>query len=114
MLADIPGLLLPVEREWAHNVYWMYAVALTPEFGMSRDQLAAKLREHGIDSRTFFCPMNQQPCLQSLPGFRADPCPVADRIWESGLYLPSTYSLSEADIRTVADTIRTLHAERAQ
>lgn len=114
MLAGIPGLLLPVEREWAHNVYWMYAVALTPEFGMSRDQLATKLREQGIDTRTFFCPMNLQPCLQSLPGFHADPCPVADRIWESGLYLPSTYSLSEADIRTVAETIRTLHAERAQ
>lgn len=114
MLADIPGLLLPVEREWAHNVYWMYAVALTPEFGMGRDQLAAKLREHGIDTRTFFCPMNQQPCLQSISGFHAEPCPVADRIWESGLYLPSTYSLSEADIRTVADTIRALHAEKAQ
>lgn len=114
MLADIPGLLLPMEREWAHNVYWMYAIALASEFGMSRDLLAARLREHGIDTRTFFCPMNQQPCLQSIPGFRADPCPVADRIWESGLYLPSTYSLSEADIRTVADTIRTLHVGRAR
>lgn len=114
MLADIPGLLLPVEREWAHNVYWMYAVALTPDFGMSRDQLAAKLREQGIDTRTFFCPMNQQPCLQNIPEFRADPCPVADRIWESGLYLPSTYTLSETDIRTVAEAIRALHDERTR
>ncbi|MHB8916038.1 MAG: DegT/DnrJ/EryC1/StrS family aminotransferase, partial [Thiobacillus sp.] len=114
MLAGIPGLLLPVEREWAHNVYWMYAVALTPEFGMGRDQLAAKLREQGIDTRTFFCPMNQQPCLQSISGFHAEPCPVADRIWDSGLYLPSTYSLSESDIRTVAEAIRSLHAEQGQ
>ncbi len=110
MLADIPGLLLPVERDWASNVYWMYAVALTPEFGLNRDQLAVRLRERGIDTRTFFCPMNQQPCLHAIPGFRADPCPVADRIWESGMYLPSTYTLSEADIGRVADTIRTLHA----
>ncbi len=107
-LADIPGLQLPVERDWAHNVYWMYAVALTPEFGMSRDQLAVKLREQGIDTRTFFCPMNQQPCLQAIPGFRAIPCPVADRLWETGMYLPSTYTLDESTIGRISETIRTL------
>jgi perosamine synthetase len=109
-LAGIPGILLPVERDWAYNVYWMYAVALTPEFGRSRDELAAELRERGIDTRTFFCPMNQQPCLREIPGFRADPCPVADRIWESGMYLPSTYTLSEAQIMRIADVIRAVQA----
>jgi perosamine synthetase len=111
LLAGIPGLILPVEREWAHNVYWMYAVVVSPEFGMSRDELMARLKDKGVDTRTFFCPMNQQPCLQELPGFRAEPCPVADRIWENGLYLPSTYTLSEADLRQIADTLRTLQAE---
>lgn len=111
LLADIPGLVLPVEREWAHNVYWMYAVVISPAFGMSRDQLMARLKDEGVDTRTFFCPMNQQPCLQDIPGFNAAPCPVADRIWESGMYLPSTYTLSEADLRQVADILRTLQAE---
>ena len=108
LLAGIPGLLLPVERDWAKNVYWMYAVALTPKFGLSRDQLAQKLREKGIDTRTFFCPMNQQPCLQDIPGFRAKPCPVADNIWDTGMYLPSTYTLDEPTIRHISETIRFL------
>ena len=68
----------------------MYAIVLNPEFGMTRDELAAWLRADGIDSRTFFCPMNQQPCLTARPGARLVPCPVADRLWETGLYLPST------------------------
>jgi perosamine synthetase len=105
-LADIDGLQLPYEADWALNVYWMYAVVVHPEFGISRDELMASLRAAEIDSRTFFCPMNQQPCLQSLPDFRAVPCPVADRLWETGLYLPSTYSLSEETIKQVADTVR--------
>lgn len=107
LLGDIEGLQLPYEAEWARNVYWMYAVVVQPEFGISRDELMEQLRQANIDTRTFFCPMNQQPCLQSRPGFRAVPCPVADSLWENGLYLPSTYSLSEQDLRQVADAVRT-------
>jgi perosamine synthetase len=110
LLADIGGLALPVERDWASNVYWMYAVVVQKEFGMSRDQLMAGLKERGVDTRTFFCPMNQQPCLRALPDFKETPCPVADRIWESGLYLPSTYTLTEAQLRQVADALRDLQA----
>ena len=107
LLGDVEGLQLPYEAEWARNVYWMYAVVVQPEFGISRDELMEQLRQENIDTRTFFCPMNQQPCLQSRPGFRAVPCPVADSLWENGLYLPSTYSLSEQVLRQVADAIRT-------
>jgi len=106
-LGDIEGLQLPYEAEWAKNVYWMYAVVVQPEFGISRDELMEHLRQADIDTRTFFCPMNQQPCLQSRPGFRAIPCPVADSLWENGLYLPSTYSLSEQVLRQVANAVRT-------
>ncbi|KAA0253154.1 DegT/DnrJ/EryC1/StrS family aminotransferase [Acidobacteria bacterium ACD] len=104
-LRGIPGLRLPVEKEWARNVYWMYGVVVEPEFGLGRDELAAFLRAEGIETRTFFCPMNQQPCLRRLPGFRAEPCPVADRLWETGLYLPSSPGLSESSIDRVADAI---------
>lgn len=105
-LSDIPGLQLPFEAEWARNVYWMYSIVVHPEFGMSRDQLMQSLHASGIDTRTFFCPMNQQPCLQKQTGFREVPCPVADRLWETGLYLPSTYTLQEETLKLVADSIR--------
>ena len=105
-LQDIPGLQLPVELDWAFNVYWMYALVVKPEFGLTRDQMADVLLADGIQTRTFFCPMNQQPVLQSLPGFRNTPCPVADRLWETGMYLPSAWNLSEETIKKIADNIR--------
>jgi perosamine synthetase len=105
-LAGLPGLQLPHEAAWARNVYWMYAVVVNPEFGMSRDALAARLRSAGVDSRTFFCPMNLQPCLQAIPGFRAEPCPVAEDLWRSGLYLPSSPTLTRETIRSIAEEIR--------
>jgi len=105
-LQDIPGLQLPGEMDWARNVYWMYGVVLMPEFPLTRDQLGTILWADGIETRTFFCPMNQQPCLRSRPDFRNIPCPVADRLWETGLYLPSSYQLSEETIQTIIGSIR--------
>jgi perosamine synthetase len=113
-LKDIDGLQLPHEADWARNVYWMYAVVVQPEFGITRDELMQQLRSEGIDTRTFFCPMNQQPCLLERPGFRAVSCPVADRLWETGLYLPSTYTLSEPVIKQIADVVRRASASRKE
>jgi perosamine synthetase len=105
-LAGMDDLQLPVERDWAKSVYWMYALVVSPSFGISRDELAKRLKAEGVDTRTFFCSMADQPCLQSLDGFRKIPTPVATRIWENGLYLPSTHTLTEKEICFVADTIK--------
>jgi perosamine synthetase len=106
LLADIPGIRTPVELEWARNVYWMYAIEVGAEFPLTRDELAAALLEAGVESRTFFCPMNMQPFLQDQPGFREIECPVAERLWTTGMYLPSAVTLSESEISTVVDRIK--------
>ena len=105
-LKGIPGLQLPAELEWAKNVYWMYGVVVKPDFGISRDKLIEALAERGIETRTFFCPMNQQPVLEKLEGFRRVECPVADSLWENGLYLPSAFNLDDEKIGYIADAIR--------
>lgn len=104
-LSGIPGLQLPVQMSWARNVYWMYAVVVRPDFGISRDELARRLRADGIDTRTFFCPMNQQPFLRRQTGFRDVACPVADELWQRGLYLPSSLNLDETTIDRIAAAI---------
>jgi perosamine synthetase len=108
-LKPIPGLQLPVELDGYKNVYWMYAITVNPEFGMSRNNLMEYLASKGIDTRTFFCPMNQQPFLKEQMGYRDVQCPVADKIWETGLYLPSSNSLSIESIRYIAEVILSAH-----
>lgn len=111
-LKDLAGLNLPIELEWATNVYWMYAVTVNPEFGLTRDELAHNLKQAGIDTRTFFCPMNQQPCLLKIPGFKHVPCPVADRLWETGLYLPSSPALTEDVIQSICKSISGIYLSK--
>lgn len=110
-LGGICGLQLPQEAEWGRHVYWMYGVVVQPEFGISRDELAARLRKLGVDTRTFFCPMNAQPCFQEIPGFRKVSSPVADELWERGLYLPSSQTLDEATIIQVAQALAEAQAQ---
>jgi perosamine synthetase len=105
LLSKVPGITTPVERDWARNVYWMYSIVVQPEFGLDRDGLATALLERGIETRTFFCPLNMQPFLREQPGFRDVPCPFAEELWRTGMYLPSSISLSDAEIESIVEEI---------
>lgn len=105
-LTNINGLQLPVERSWAKNVYWVYSIVVNPSFGLTRDILAKELKAEGIETRTFFCSMADQPCLQKIKGFKLNRTPVASRIWNSGLYLPSSHTLNETSIEFVSNKIK--------
>ena len=88
-LSDLETLQLPAE--------------LAP---ISRDELQAHLSRAGIDTRTFFCPMNQQPCLRNQTGFSDVACPVADELWKRGLYLPSSTNLTQELVGQICRAIR--------
>ncbi|MCH8329766.1 MAG: DegT/DnrJ/EryC1/StrS family aminotransferase [Bacteroidetes bacterium] len=104
-LSKIEEINLPIEMEWARNIYWMFGLVLKSGSRDERDDLITTLKEAGVDSRTFFCPMNQQPFLRKQPGFRDIDCPVADNLWDSALYLPSSYSLTKDEIKLVSNAI---------
>jgi perosamine synthetase len=104
-LRDTRGLVTPVTRPWALNSHWMYAVRLTPEAGMSRDECRARLKERGVDTRDFFWSLSEQPLLEKITA-RVLPCPVSERLGRDGFYLPSGLALTDAEIRQV---IRAVH-----
>ncbi len=104
-LINIPGVVMPNELPWAKHVYWMYAITIEEQYPLSRDALIQHLQNAGIETRTFFCPMNIQPCLMDIQGYRKISCPVAEEIWAKGLYLPSSTSISEAEIDYICNKI---------
>lgn len=107
-LSDVRGVTLPNELPWAKNVYWMYGITVSSDYRLSRDDLMQHLKTNGIDSRTFFCSMSEQPFLHAQPGFRAVECPVANELWHTGLYLPSSCNLTEDTVRHIANVIRSV------
>lgn len=104
-LRDIKGIKLPVEKEWAKNVYWMYGVELGDSTGMDNEELARRLKEKGIDTRPFFLGMHEQPVFHKMGLFRQERYPVAERLSKRGLYLPSGLALSKKQIEVVCEAM---------
>ena len=71
-IKDVKGIRLPVEKEWAKNVYWMYSILVEDEFGMSRDELMEELEKKGVETRRFFIPMHEQPVFQNMGLFKGE------------------------------------------
>jgi perosamine synthetase len=106
LLEDVGGITTPVELEWSRNVYWMYGIVVSEEFALTRDELMVYLGEQEIESRTFFCPMSMQPFLHRQDGFREVECPVAERLWERGMYLPCGIDLPDETLADIVGVIR--------
>ena len=88
------------------EVYWMYGIVVEDNFGCSRDELVAGLAERGVETRTFFIPMHEQPVFHQQNLFCNEQYPVASDLGKRGLYLPSSTGLSEADLAYVVDAVR--------
>lgn len=81
-------------KEYATAVSWMYGLLVRSL--AERNGLMQHLERNGVETRTFFLPMHQQPVYKS-----ADSYPVAEDLGRRGLYLPSSSHLSDAEKDTV-------------
>lgn len=105
LLRSVRGLQLPVEREWARNVYWMYGIVVDEQTGMTGADLAASLHQRGVETRPFFWGMHEQPVMRQLALDDAPAHPVATRLARQGLYLPSGVGLSDEALQRVCATV---------
>jgi perosamine synthetase len=111
-LKNIPGLRLPLEEEWAKNVFWMYSILVDPEFGVNRDELIEELAKKGVETRPFFIPMNDQPVFKSMHLFEGEQYPVAESLSRKGLYLPSSSGLKREEIEYVCELITNIYTKK--
>jgi perosamine synthetase len=104
-LENTNGIRLPIEKEWAKNVYWMYSILVEPEFGVSRDEVMIELEKKGIETRSFFIPMNKQPVFRNMHLFEGESYPVAEGLSKRGMYLPSSSGLKPDEISYICNSI---------
>jgi perosamine synthetase len=103
-LRDLPASL-PVERDWARNVYWMYGLVLDDGVQFDAAEFANRLHKRGVDTRPFFVGMHEQPVLQRKGLFKGEAYPVSENLARRGLYIPSGLTLTESQIDFASDAI---------
>ncbi len=106
LLAGVRGLTLPRVKPWARSVYWMYAVLVEEEFGLTRDEFMERLKEKGVDTRTFFIPVHRQPVFEGAEESAGRSFPVSEELAAKGLYLPSGMALTAEQIEVVCSAVK--------
>jgi len=112
LLKNVNGVRLPIEKEWAKNVYWMYSILAEPKSKISRDELIRELEGKKIETRPFFIPMHMQPVFQKIGLFKEENYPVAEELSRKGLNLPSGSGLKKGQIEYICDVIKEITAQR--
>jgi len=111
LLKEIEGIQLPIQKEYAKNVYWMYHIVLQKPFHGRRDAVMESLLSRGIETRQSFVPANAQKIFIKEGLMRKESCPVANYVGANGFYLPSGPVISPAEIKYVAKTISNVMLE---
>lgn len=106
-LADIDGLEWMPEPDWSYSTRWLSAFTLDPAVaGVSVTEIIARLAAEMIEARPIWKPMHQQPVFAGCRHFSHGNSPVSDRIFETGLCMPSGSNMTPAEIERVVDVMR--------
>jgi len=100
-LLDIDDIQLPPASIDGDNIYWMYGIVFKNGI---KYLIKDHLKDKGIETRDFFCPMHWQPCFKDR--FQGDNYPVSEWLYENGLLLPSGYDLTEEDVDLICNEIK--------
>ena len=104
-LGWIAGMSLNQARPGSESSYWMSTAVW--DQGASKNDVQLELRRRGIDSRPFFHPLSSLPAYREEPGIEGmrERNPVAYRLSERGLNLPSALMLTDNDVRAVCEVL---------
>lgn len=102
-LEGVGDIELPIEKSYAKNVYWMFLIKTK-----FRDELMKFLEKNGIETRTGFHPMHEQPFLEY------GEYPVAEELGKTTMYLPSTSDLPIPLIKMVCNKIKEFYANNTR
>lgn len=94
-LSDEPGVRLQPEAPWGMHSRWLTVMYLDPEqTGTGPMEVVRILAELDIEARPVWRPMHQQELFQDAACIGGE---VADALFATGICLPSSSSLSDAD-----------------
>ncbi|MEA1983420.1 MAG: DegT/DnrJ/EryC1/StrS family aminotransferase [Campylobacterota bacterium] len=106
-LEDVEHITIP-SMENEENPFSLYVVKVDK----NRDSFALKLREAGIGTGLHYIPLHLLTYYKSKYSLRVNDFPVALRAYQQVLSLPIYANMSEADVKTVIDSIKKIAKTR--
>ena len=107
-LKDVPGIRLLNDVEGVHHNYAYFPIFIDEKvYGMSRDDLYAKLQEHDIFGRRYFYPLiSTFSAYKGLESANPKNLPIAHKLADQVLCLPMFAGLDEEGVNRVIDVVK--------
>jgi dTDP-4-amino-4,6-dideoxygalactose transaminase len=103
--ADVDGVAFPAVNRGGTGNAWLTCITLEPGVApFGPDDLRIELEAYNIETRPLWKPMHAQPVFRGHPA-RLDG--TADRLFATGLCLPSGSGMTDSDLERVIDAVRT-------
>jgi dTDP-4-amino-4,6-dideoxygalactose transaminase len=102
LLADVPGLRLPTQREDVDPAWHLYAVRVLDG---RRREVFEKMRAAGIGVQVNYIPVYWHPVFADS-GYQRGLCPVAEQAYSELVSLPLFADLTDSEQDRVIDTLR--------
>jgi pyridoxal phosphate-dependent aminotransferase EpsN len=107
-LGDLDGLEFMPEPSYGESNRWLTTVSVDPDrFGATNLDIIEALEADNIEARPVWKPMHLQPVFT---GSRMFGGAVSERLFATGLCLPSGTQMTEDDIDSVVAVVRRTHA----
>lgn len=101
LLRDIPGIMLPVEADYARHIFHVYAIRVD-----NRDAVLKRMTDQGIGVGIHYpVPVHLQNAYAKL-GHKSGDFPVSEACGNSFLSLPMYPELNDSQIEAVATALR--------
>ncbi len=99
-LQDVPGVIFWDDMPGVRHNYSYFPIFIdAAKFGMSRDDLYFKMKEHGVLSRRYFYPLiSNFPTYRGLQSANKENLPLANKMADEVLCLPMHHVLSDENI----------------
>ena len=106
-LGEIEEVHLPPMHDRAAASWFVYVVRLADRFSAAdRDAIMGHLKKAGVGCNPYFVPIHTQPYIRELLGSKAGDFPVTEAIAARTIALPFFAALTEAQVRTVAQAMK--------
>jgi dTDP-4-amino-4,6-dideoxygalactose transaminase len=101
---DLPGLVPQPEATWGVHTRWLSVFSIdSSELPVMPEEVIRDLDRDNIEARPVWRPMHMQPVFAGAQSVRGD---IAQRLFERGICLPSSSSLSPDDQARVIESVR--------
>ena len=102
-LAKLRGVAFMPEPAWAQGNRWLTCLTIDPAAaGADREAVRTALEKQNIESRPLWKPMHLQAVFAGCPAHVSG---VSERLFRTGLCLPSGTAMTEADLERVAGVV---------